>query len=106
MVTTKKLEAKTVYTIVMLTFREYVRLRETAGDSWGDAPAPPVQIMLGPNAPIAGNLTGQKPPGKEEQFGKPRQPKRPRREIRAQPYDNPDKLRRNVNKAQELGVNP
>lgn len=90
----------------MLTFREYVRLRETAGDSWGTAPAPPVQIMLGPNAPIAGNLTGQKPPNAIEQYKKPPKPKRTRREIRTQPYDDPNKLKRDVERAHEFGVNP
>jgi hypothetical protein len=94
----------------MLTFHEYVRLRETAGDSWGTAPAPPVQIMLGPNAPIAGNLTGSKPPTEDEQYPpkelERQKQKRKRREIRTQPYDDPRKLKRDVERARELGVEP
>ncbi len=81
-------------------------MRETAGDSWGTEPAPPVQIMLGPNAPIAGNLTGQKPPDREEQFAKPSKKHKTRKEIREQPYDDPNLIKRNVNRARELGVNP
>jgi hypothetical protein len=89
-----------------MTFAEYVKMRETAGDSWGTAPAPPVQIMLGPNAPIAGNTKGARPPGKEEQFGKEKKRKKPPREITQPSYDDRDLIKRNMYRAKELGVNP
>lgn len=88
-----------------LTFREYVRLKETAGDSWGDAPVTPVQIMLGPNAPIAGNLTGAFPPSPDEQYKKYKVRKR-KREIHTPPLDDENVIRRNMDRAKELGIDP
>lgn len=81
-------------------------MRETAGDSWGTPPAPPVQIMLGPNAPIAGNTKGQSPPGKEEQFGKEKKRRKPRREFTQPAYDDPDLIKRNMETAKKMGLNP
>lgn len=90
-----------------MTFREYVKLKETAGDSWGTEPAPPVQIMLGPNAPLARAEPPENlPPGAKEQFKKPPKPRKTRREIREQPYDDPNLIKRNIEKARELGVEP
>lgn len=90
----------------MLSFHEYVKLRETAGDSWGAPPSAPAQLMVGPNAPLAGNTTGSKPPDAAEQYGKPKRPKKPRREIRASPFDDEDLIKRNMERAKELGVDP
>ena len=90
----------------MITFKEYVQMRETAGDSWGTPPSPPVQIMLGPNAPIAGNTKGAAPPGKGEQFGKARRMRKPPREFTQPRYDDPDLIKRNMDNAKEFGVNP
>lgn len=90
-----------------MTFHEYIKLKETTGDSWGSPPAVPVQIMLGPNAPLARAEPPENlPPLAKEQFKKPPKPRRTRKEIREQPYDDTDLIKRNIDKARELGVEP
>jgi len=91
---------------MMITFHEYLRMRETAGDSWGSPPTAPTPMMLGPNAPIPGNLTGASPPGPGEQYDKLPKRRKTRKEIREQPYDNPNLVKRNRDRAKEFGVNP
>lgn len=88
----------------MLTFREFIRLKENAGDSLAAPLLAPIQLMIGPNAPIPGNLTGAFPPNSDEQYRKTKKPKRFNREITSPTFDDLNIVKRSIERAKKLGI--